>query len=236
LDQWLTEINQADDPKNAPCLPELTAQVFWNTLYSVTGAFEKNPEKRVLNYPPSNAGGFANNPDTKYMTMPFSFDYGEVIVIRAKMPTHPYTRRGNSMLPAELTQVQYFSISTAAAPPSGEGWDTVFDEQIPLDEKGYFTAVVAWPWNRPVNATLENGIVYLHPGDGEGHYVGARNWLGMLYIRYQNCDKDWTESPTKIPMPTIENPIPQDPIVMGSYYPIGKYMSKIEFEETYFKK
>jgi hypothetical protein len=230
--QWLSNIQNSKDKINAPCLPIPVAQVFWNTDYSVTGAFETNPEKRVREYPPNGNGGFATNPDTKYMVIPFSFDFGEVLVVQGKMPTHPKTRRGETTLPKD-PQVQYFSVSTAAAPPSGEGWDTLCDEQIPLDKDGNYTIVVSWAWNRPANAILENGVGWLNPGNGEGHYVGSRNWVGLLYFRYQNTSPNWKESPNNIRIPTVENPIPEDPIVMGSYYPKGEYMSITEFERLY---
>jgi hypothetical protein len=228
--QWLSDIENSKDKINAPCLREAESQVFWNTEYSVTGEFfTTHPEERVRNYPPYDIGGFANNPDTKYMVLHFSFDFGEILVVTGKMPTHPTTRRGENKLP-ENSEVQYFSASTAGAPPSGEGWDTLCDEQIPINENGTYTIVVSWKWNRPKNAILENGVAWLDPGIGEGHYIGARSWVGLLYFRFQNPREGWKYSPANIPIPTIENPIPQDPIIMGPFYPRGKYMSKLEFE------
>src|SRR5690606_28123470 len=107
LGKWLEEIDSSTDKINAPALREPVFQVFWNTDYSVTGAFEAhNPMLRVLNHPPNNSGGFANNPDTKYMILPYSFSFGEILVIRGKMPTHPNTRRGEKTLPVN-PQVQY---------------------------------------------------------------------------------------------------------------------------------
>nr|QBK85777.1 MAG: hypothetical protein LCMAC101_03720 [Marseillevirus LCMAC101] len=233
LQQWLSDIENSTDKINAPCLPVPVSQVFWNTDYSVTGAFDaEHPEERVRNYPPNRDGGFANNPDARYMLMPFSFGFGEVLVVRARMPTHPNTRQGGNILP-EDPQVQYFSVSTATAPSYGAGWDTVCDEQIPVDQYGNYTIVVSWPWNRPANAILKNGIIWLSPGGGEGHYVGARNWVGLLYFRFQNSNSGWKESPANIPMPSIEKPIPQDPFVMGPYYPRGRYMSTADFETEF---
>jgi hypothetical protein len=230
--RWLSEIESSKDKINAPCLREPEPQVFWNTEYSVTGEFEIiHPEERVRNYPPYDIGGFANNPDTKYMVLHYSFGFGEILVIRGKMPTHPSTRRGEDKLP-ENPEVQYFSASTAGGPPSGEGWDTLCDEQIPIDENGTYTIVVSWKWNRPKNAIIENGIGWLDPGIGEGHYIGARSWIGLLYFRFQNPREGWKYSPSNIPIPTIENPIPQDPIIMGPFYPKGEYMSKLKFENN----
>ena len=233
VDHWLADINACDDKTNAPCLPNPAAQVFWNTDYSVTGAFEATkPKQRVIDHPPSTAGGFATNPDTSYMVIPFSFGFGEVVVVKAKKPTHPYTREGNTRFPID-PQVQYFSISVAAGPGSGQTWDTVFDEELPVDEKGYFTAVISWPWNRPSNATYKNGIVYMNPIGGEGHYIGARAWVGVIYIRYQNCSMTWKHSPQNIPMPTVNNPIPQGPFTMEAYYPVATNMSKERFEKEF---
>ena len=233
LGHWLTNIENSNDNINAPCLPIPVAQVFWNTDYSVTGAFDaEHPEERVRNHPPNNDGGFGSNPDTKYMLMPFSFGFGDVLVVRGKMPTHPTTRRGDVLLP-EDPQVQYFSVSTGASAPSGEGWNTYCDEQIPVGEDGNYTIVVSWPWRRPSTATLENGIVWLDPKSGEGHYIGARLWVGLLYFRFQNPSPNWKNSPNNIPIPTMEIPIPQDPFIMGPYYPRGEYMSTTDFETEF---
>ncbi len=197
------------------------------------GAFEAaHPEQRVKNHPPNNDGGFASNPDTRYILLSYSFGFGEVFVVQGRMPTHQKTRNGDIYLP-EDPDVQYFSISTAASPPSGEGWDTAYDEQIPINKYGDYTIVVSWPWNRPSNAILENNVVWLSSGDGEGHYIGARNWLGLLYMRYQNSNPNWKYSPVNIPLPTIQDPISQAPNIMGPYCPVGKYMSKAEFEKLF---
>ena len=125
-----------------------------------------------------------------------------------------------------------FSITTCAGPFSGICYDSAYDEQIPVNSRGEYTIVLSWKWNRPKNAILKNGVVWLNPG-GEGFYVGSRIWCGVIVMRFQNCNPDWKFSPNNIPIPTIENPIPQDPIVMGPYYPIGMYMSKSEFEKLF---
>lgn len=227
LDQWLYLVGKSRDPENAPCLEVPLGQVFWNTDYSITGSFQATePEQRVIDHPANNDGGFANNPDTKYMVISYSFGYNDVLVVRGKMPSHPKTRQGDLTLPAETPNVQYFSVSTAAAPAYGAGWDTVCDEEIPVDEFGNYTIVVSWPWNRPDTATTEHGVAWLSPGGGEGLYVGARNWVGSVYFRFQNCDPEWKHSPWNIPLPTPENPVPQDPVVMGPYYPVAEYASK----------
>ena len=229
LNEWKINLKQSDDPINAPVPRIPFAQVFWNTPYSVTGLFIwEHPEERVNRYPPDDSGGFASNPDTKYMVIPYSFGYNEVLVVTGVKPTHQYTRYGNQYIDAN-TQVQYFSVSTSAGPCSGEGWQTVYDEEIPE----HYTIVVSWPWLRPINALRENNVTWLSPGDGEGHYIGARNWVGVLYFRFQNNNPNWKESPANIPMPSRTQPLQMDEVVMGKYYPRAKYMSKEEFEAIY---
>jgi hypothetical protein len=113
------------------------------------------------------------------------------------------------------------------------GWKTVFDEQIPLDENGYFTVVMSWPEDRPKNAITANGVKWIDFGGGEGHYIGARCWVNFVYIRYMNALKreEWPHSPRNIPRPDEKHPTPMDAWVMGEYYPRAKYMSKAAFEK-----
>ena len=229
LAQWQSEVNGST---SAPALREPVFQRFWNVGYSVSGAFIADPETRVATYPATNEGGFANNPDTIYMMASFSLEYGEIVVIEGKLPLTPKTRRGDTTWPAE-DQVRYWSATSGASPPSGVGWSTVFDEQVPLDADGNYTLVVSWPECRPKNATPEHGVAWLAFGDGEGHYVGARNWVNTVYLRYQVANPRWPRSPRHIPPPTKEDPQPHDAEVMGEYFPRAHYTSKKAFERLH---
>lgn len=150
-------------------------------------------------------------------------------MIRGKMPTFSPTRHRQQRWTPD-TQVRYWSITTGAAAPSGVGWATVFDEEVPLDADGNYTIVMSWPEDRPANATKENGVAWLDFGDGEGHYVGARIWVNTVYIRYMDPNPDWPQSPVNIPLPTPEHPGPRDAAVMGEFYPRAAYLSKADFE------
>jgi hypothetical protein len=101
---------------------------------------------------------------------------------------------------------------------------------IPVDSNGNYTVAVSEPFNRPANATLDNGYVWLSPGVGEGRYQGARPYFGVLYIRFMGPDVNWTQSPTNISPPTVANPVSPYQTVMGPYYPTCSYMSKADFE------
>ncbi len=230
---WLGQVAASYNPKNAPALPPRFEpnyfQRFWNTNYSALGAFILDPEERVTTYPAKADGGLANNPDTVYMLASVSLEYGRVFVIKGKMPRHQKTRHGEETWEKD-PQLRYLSATTGGSLPSGLGWATVYDEEIPVDDDGNFTIVVSWQEDRPKNARTECGIKWLDFGEGEGHYIGARNWVTYVYMRYQHMSKDWLESPKHIPTPTEKHPNPQDAHVMREYYPKSKYMSKADFE------
>lgn len=226
---WLELVQDSRDPRNAPAVPDVQFQRFWNTPYSVNGSFVQDPARRVELYPANNEGGFATNPDTVYQWAQFSLGFGQVAVIRAKMPRHARTRHGQTSWPQD-SQLRYFSVSSSATAPSGAGWQSLFDEEIPTDDHGNFTLVMSWPEDRPSNAVKENGVAWIDFGAGEGRYVGARNWVNVLYFRYQDNSPGWRQSPSRIPVPTVENPVPQDAEVMQEYYPRAVYMSKQDFE------
>jgi hypothetical protein len=234
LSNWTALVKASSDPTNAPILPTSQFRIFWNLAYNVNGAFlENNPALRLATYPVNSSGGFLNNPDNEYLSVGVSFSYGQVYVIRGRKPSTPTTVSGDTFLPTVRPQVQYFSVNVGGSPPSGQGWNGTYDERIPTDENGFFTIVVSWPWNRPANATLENGVVWLNPGAGEGYYVGARNHISVVYFRYLNPDPSWAQSPAYVPQPTTANPSAQEAMVMGDYYPKGQYMSKAYFEANY---
>ncbi|WP_444884099.1 hypothetical protein [Microbulbifer sp. PSTR4-B] len=230
--EWLQLIEDSWDRVNAPAMPAPMFQRFWNMDYSVKGAFIPDPIKRVIRCPASNDGAWLNNPDTVYMVGLFSLAFGEVVVIEGKMPTFPKTKHGQVSWPEEQTQVRYWSLTTGGTAPSGLGWSTIFDEEIPLVEDRKFTIVMSRAIDRPKNADREHGVKWIEFGAGEGHYIGARSWVNCVYIRYQASlsNYDWPNSPLNIPVPTEENPAPMDSLVMGPYYPTAKYMSKKEFE------
>jgi hypothetical protein len=232
-EQWLKLVADSWDPTNAPAVSAPMFQKFWNMEYSVLGNFIIDPVERVLAYPPDAGGAWLNNPDTVYMVACFSLAFGQVAVIKGKMPTFPSTKHGQKNWPSEETQLRYWSLTTGGTAPSGLGWATVFDEEIPLDGDRGFTIVMSRAIDRPKNAIREHGVKWIEFGGGEGYYIGARSWVNSVYIRYQAALKDeaWPHSPLNIPPPSPERPAPLDAVVMGPYYPRAQYMSKEEFEK-----
>jgi len=233
VEDWVKKVRNSYSPESAPSLPQAAEpyyfQRFWSTGYSAYGAFILDPKERVEAYPIDESGGLNASPDCVYVFAFVSLARGKVFVVNAKMPKFSKTKHGQKKWDKH-DQLRYWSASSGGALPSGWGWDTVYDEEMPLDDKGKFTLVMSWPEDRPVNARTECGVKWLDFGSGEGRYIGARNWVNILYMRYQHLSKTWRESPANIPQPTPENPIPLDHHVMQDYYPLAKYMSKTDFE------
>lgn len=226
---WDELVAFSGDPTSAPAKPTPVWEYFWSIQYSVTGLFIPNQVERVSLFPPSDAGGFAQNPDTGFLSAMYSLEYGSVYVIRGKMPSHQKTKLGNPNWTPD-TQVRYWSTCTGATPPSGAGWDCVWDQAVPVDEDGYYTLVVSRPEDRPANARRECGFKWMDFGKGEGDFLGARPWVNVAYMRFMDPNPDWAQSPKNIPLPTATNPYPQDQYVMKEYFPSSHYETKAEFE------
>lgn len=230
-DAWLKRVAISLDPENAPAWKVPTFERFWNMDYSVNGAFVKDPETRVTEHPPRNDGAWLSNPDTVYEVGFFSLAHGEVVVMQGTMPTFPDTRRGEKSWPEQQSQLRYWSMTTGGTAPSGLGWATVYDEEIPLNENREFVIVMSRAIDRPANASRENGVKWIEFGSGEGYFLGARNWVTSVYIRYQASSRDWARSPKHIARPIPKSPEPKDAETMGPYYPTAKYTTKEEFEK-----
>jgi len=95
-----------------------------------------------------------------------------VTVFRGKLPTTPTTLNGDKVM--SEGQVRYWSFCTNEY-YSQKVTDCVYDEQLTLDEDGYYTIVISWSDDRPSNATEECGVNWLSMsdrGDGFGDMIG----------------------------------------------------------------
>mmetsp|Transcript_52259 Transcript_52259/g.131191 ORF Transcript_52259/g.131191 Transcript_52259/m.131191 type:complete len:499 (-) Transcript_52259:143-1639(-) len=232
---WEKLLASSDDAVNAPAKPTPVWELFWNIDYSVVGDFIADPATRVREHPATSDGGFANNPDTHYLTTSLSLKFGPVVVIQGKLPAHATTKNHDKHWRAG-TQLRYWSVCTGGAPPSGAGWDCTFDEAVPVDEDGMYTLVVSRPEDRPANAREECGVKWLDFGAGEGvgtgrgHFPEARSWVNFVYMRYQVTNPTWPKSPSNVPEPTPASPFNQEQWVMREYYPVAHYETREQFE------
>lgn len=225
-------INASADPANAPAKPTPVFERFWNNAYTILGAFNDNALARVTQFPATDDGGYATNPDTQYIAAGVSLNFGKVVVLRVKPPTYAHTRPNATAWSPANSQVRYWSACTAEGPVSGKGSDCAYDQQIPVDRDGYWTLVVSRPEDRPANASTLCGVKWLDFGIGEGSYAGARAAVGALYMRYMAAQRgaDWPQSPKNIPQPTTADPYNHLLDVMGEYAPAAHYESRAQYE------
>ena len=187
------------------------------------GSFIADPGERGRRYPPVDEGGFASNPDTRYLINAVSLRFGRVITISARMPRVPPTFPASPRLaPFDL---RYWSVCTGSAPTSGLGYDCVFDQQVPLRTGRRYTIVVSRPTDRPRNARRACGYEWLNFGRGERHPDGSgRPDLSFFYMRFMAPNPRWAQAPQRVTSPG------QEAAVMGPYFPRSAYTSKAAFE------
>ena len=112
-----------------------------------------------------------SNGDVTYLTSYFGREYGEVFTVRAKKPKT--VNAENSVMP--WSDTRDFRMWTACTYNfwNGAANDCIQDNDVIVDEEGYYTLVISESGLRPDNATRENGITWLDAGafiDGQLTY------------------------------------------------------------------
>jgi hypothetical protein len=100
--------------------------------------------------------------DILYLVTPYTQRLGDVLVCRAKSLTAPNTP--NEPVYTAGKDIRGYTITTYNF-WAGICVDAVVDNEVALDDDGYFTIVVSHEQNRPTNATRENAITWLDWGD-----------------------------------------------------------------------
>jgi hypothetical protein len=156
-----------------------------------------------------------------------------ILVLHAKMPTHPATYTAEKTNNSAGTQVRYWSICTSGAIANPPILPTdsacLFDEEVPTNAAGEYTVVVSLPEDRPKNARPPCGVAWMNwgtTGDAlSGEYESDRRpTLDLLVMRNQLSNPTFEQSIEKVTTPGTEK------AVMGAYYPTGTYMTQKEFE------
>jgi hypothetical protein len=157
-----------------------------------------------------------------------------ILVIHAKMPTHPETYDKNKVNDQTAdTQVRYWSVCTAGGVEKPADFATnsacLFDQEVPTNSNGEYTVVVSLSQDRPKNAKPGCGVAWLDWGTGgddlEGEYAAdSRPSLDTLVMRNQLSNPAFAQSIEKAVTPGSEKE------VMGAYYPTSTYMTTQEFE------
>ena len=177
---------------------------------------------------PALVGGQNSCLDIAYMTSLVSLGYGDILVFRGKMPTTPKTDLGNPFMQSGK-QLRYWSITTNESMATTKSYDGVYDQQVPLDEDGYYTVVISRPEDRPWNAYWLTGVAWLswpENGDGAGTPGYGPNHPddALIIIRNMLIDSDFPNAIQKVTKPADLG------TVLGPYLPTGQYMSKADFE------
>ena len=106
-------------------------------------------------------GGFADNPDNKYVATIVDSGISPVVVIRATLPTTPRTYAGQRRM--QGGQLRYWSMCSNEF-ATGRFYDCLVDDEVPVADDGTFTLVVSTAAERPVNARPACGIAWLPMG------------------------------------------------------------------------
>ncbi|NEQ89508.1 MAG: hypothetical protein F6K25_01570 [Okeania sp. SIO2G4] len=202
----------------------------WTAKYNFCANFEQGPDNADQCPQPTDpnvgSGGFINS-TTVYLTTWMDRNFGEILVLRGKKPKTPKTYFGNKIFnPTRDAEMRYFSWSTDEPLSRSRVIDSVFDEEMPVDENGYYTVVVSRPSYRPKNANYECGYAWLEfPAAGDGF---GDMYLGELRNRWQMQMNEFEYAPQKTKIPGDE------PEVMGEYFPQGTYYKTPEqFDEAF---
>ncbi len=180
-----------------------------------TGVMTENPRR--------SEGGFYPNLDNNYVRTIVNRKHGKVFVIRGKMPTTPKTfNRAENMTSGEL---RYWSLCSNQGFANTRVNGCLFDEEVPLDEQGFYTIMVSREADRPRNAIKQCGIAWLPMADdGDGMFDDD---VTVVQIRNMLTSPDFSHS--------IQRVMEQDQLeeIMGPYMPVSLYLQPNQVE-TFF--
>ncbi len=208
------------DPATNPANPAFSFEKFFSLNYSLS-SYKSPAEHAAADYTP--VGTFYNNLDARYINGTYSFAYGQVLVVRGKLPTVPLTHDGEKRMGSG--QMREWDMCVLESLAVTATYRCLYDEQIPLRKKRHYVIAVAHDGNRPSNARKKCGVAWL-PADPAGDGTG-RTDVGTLASRNVIPSPKFTRSSWQVTQP---NTAAQ---VMGPYYPTGTYMSKAQFQQQF---
>ncbi|MGD1809163.1 hypothetical protein ACP6PL_27520 [Dapis sp. BLCC M126] len=223
--EWYNQDRPVTWPAQDP--PEIMRE--WTAKYNFCANFEEGPDNADKCDPPVDpnvgSGGFINS-TTVYLVTWMDRNFGEVLVLRGKKPKTPTTYFGDEAFDTSDAEMRYFSWATDEPLSRARVIDSVFDEEIPVDENGDYTIVVSRPSYRPQNARYECGYAWLEfPPSGDGF---GDMYLGEVRNRWQLPLNDFEYAPHKTTEPGEEED------VMGEYFPHGQYyQTPQEFDDDF---
>ena len=216
--QYRELITQPDRPDTWPS--EIPAKWFIqldraSLLGIYTGDINENARR--------SEGGFYPNLDNHYILTIINRKHGKVFMVRGKMPQTPTTFHGDDYM--EEGDMRYWSICSNQGFANTRVNDCLFDEEIPLDENGFYTIMVSRASDRPRNAIKACGIAWLPMADdGDGMFDSD---VTVVQIRQMLAAPEFE--------PALKRVSKQSEIeaVLGPYMPRTRYLQPNQVE-TFF--
>lgn len=180
-----------------------------------TGEMSENPRR--------SEGGFYPNLDNQYIRTIVNRKHGKVFLVRGKMPTTPNTFNGDKIMGDG--ELRYWSICSNQGFVNTRVNDCLFDEEVPLDENGFYTVLVSRAEDRPRNARPECGLSWLPMADdGDGMFDPD---VSIVQIRNMLASPDFKHA--------IQNVDEQANLeaVMGPYMPRTQYLMPNQVESFF---
>jgi hypothetical protein len=165
-------------------------------------------------------------PDPHHLYSFINQQHGEVLMLRGRLPETPKTYNGDDFVSGN-TELRYWSICSYEY-FSQRGEACLFDEQVQVNDDGFYTIVISREDEKPTNATNDCGVSHLSwspNGDGFGIVDGRENNTGDAFLDIRNI----------LPSETFDQVAPSPDTLgqedsMGEYLPKGRYFGKAEFE------
>jgi hypothetical protein len=213
--QYLSLRDQPDKPPTFPARLPLRWRAYYSTSYTISCTYQE-----ICDPNPVRTGGQYSNIDNNYVGTFLNREYGKVLVLHGKMPRTPRTMHGEKRM--GRGQMRYWSLCQNESIATTKGAGCLFDEQVPLDKKRWYTIVTSRREDRPDNARKRCGVGFIpwsNRGDGVGHLDD-----GLLLLR------------NMLPSPGFHHAVQDTQVpgdeadVMGHYLPESEYTSTDQFE------
>lgn len=210
------------DPETVPAFNPIHWENFFNTPLALSIYKRGTPsEGDRAKLSQEQSGGQYSNDDARYITAPINRKFGEVLVLRGRMPTFPATE-GKRRTRMRAGQVRYWSLCQNQTPVTTSVVSCLRDSQVPLTRKRGYTIVVSTKAGRPGNARRQCGVAWL-PWGGHVDTLG-REGTGFLIMRNLLAAPGFRHGIQRITELGTERE------VMGAYFPKSRYMSRSAFK------
>ena len=176
-------------------------------------------EARQADTPEAEGGNYSNR-DSAYIYSHLAQEFGQLLVIRSKLPRTPITRDGRKRM--GRGQMRFWSLCSGESRVTTFTPDCLADRQVPIDRKRRYTIVVSKRADRPANARKRCGFGWLEwPARGDG--AGDPGY-GLLIMRNMLVSPGFANAIQRVEDAGTEAD------VMGPYFPRSEYASVAEFE------